>query len=80
MEPRAIYLTPADYKQLASHATRIWRKGGSRAYLWPLSHGDVPIIDENLIPAMVPLRESKGKKQQSTIYSTHGVGVSVPAK
>lgn len=79
MAPRAIYLTPADYKLFAKERTRAWRDAtGSRGLIWPLSHEDVPIIAESLIPAMVPVRESKGKRK-STIYSTHGVVQAVPA-
>jgi hypothetical protein len=80
MEPRAIYLTPADYKLFARTSTRYWREQtGSKAYVWPTSYGDVPLINAKLIGQMVPVREVKGRKG-STAYSTHGVEVKVPKR
>lgn len=78
MEPRAIYLTERDYKLLArARTTRYRRETGSKALLWPSDHDGVPLIAAALIEKMVPVRQTKGKKQ-STIYSTHGVTVHVP--
>lgn len=79
MAPRAIYLTKADYADLARSSTRRWREeSGSRAFVWPLSHADVPIIGESLIQHMIPIRETKSAAKQSMIYSIHGVAVHVP--
>jgi hypothetical protein len=80
MEPRAIYLTPSDYKLLArAKTTRFRRETGSRAVLWPCSHDDVPLICEALIGQMVPVRLTKGRSG-STVYSTRGVTVAVPRR
>lgn len=90
MEPRAIYLTPADYASLARVKTKRWQKEtGSSALIFPLSYEDVPIVNESLCArlsydsakgtAIVPVRQAKGKRA-STIYSTHGVTVRVPSK
>jgi hypothetical protein len=80
MEPRAIYLTPADFLLLARAKTTRWRREtGSKALVWPLSYDDVPLISEKLIEQMVPVRLAKGRNG-STIYSTRGVTVAVPRK
>lgn len=79
MEPRAIYLCPSDYKLLTRASTRNWREqSGSRAYVWPCSYSDVPLIGEKLIAQMVPVRLTR--KPGSAIYSTYGVKVSVPKR
>jgi hypothetical protein len=79
MEPRAIYLTRPDYDALARARTRRYRQDtGSPAFVWPLSHEDVPIISASLIQHMIPIRETKSAAKQSMIYSKHGVAVHVP--
>jgi hypothetical protein len=79
MEPRAIYLTQADYESLARCRTRRWRREtGSSAFVWPCSYGDVILVSGGLADQLeVPVREGKGKRG-STIYSKHGVSVAVP--
>jgi hypothetical protein len=79
MEPRAIYLTLADYRLLArSRTTRYRRETGSRALVWPCSHDDVPLISAKLIDKMVPVRPTLGATRRSTVFSTNGVSVAVP--
>jgi len=65
MDVRAIYLDSADREALTRWWTRKWRKQlGSKAEFIPLAYRDHPVRSGN----------------NSIIYSTHGVGVTVPKR
>ena len=73
MKPRAVYLSPADFKAFKKARTRIWK-----SEVVPLAVMEVPIISESLIGEMVPVRPTG--KPRSTVYSTNGVEVAVPVR
>lgn len=65
MEVRAIYLDDADDEAFVKAHTRFWRKAlKSRAIFWPTTYRDHPVRQGST----------------SVIYSTHGVGVSIPKR
>lgn len=81
-KPTSIYLDAADRKRLDQHETRIYRAAtGSKAFLWPCSYKDIPLITEKLIQHYeIPVRQDwNGRCRHSVVYGSNGVGIPLDA-
>jgi hypothetical protein len=78
LQPASIYLDAKDYEAFAHEYTERRRAStGSGALFWPLSYGDVPLVNEKVvekIEKLIPVRPSCGPRQlKSAAYASNGV-------
>lgn len=77
---RAIYLVKRDRDELDKLMTKAWRGKAKPVTVYTSSFRDNLLVnDAGADKIEVPLRDSKGLRKSSTIYTNRGIGVTVKA-